>query len=196
MLWMLMVWAMLLAGCTSDVPVAENPAAESMAAEATERAGTTTGAVATTMQLTKTTGTVDVSSSSEKSLPMIDNMRSYSGYQVETMEQSYTWIDLDSVKLAKLDAASESGIRKKEGRLEIFLNAGNIFFNVSEPLKESESLNIRTSTMVVGIRGTCGCPRACAHRKTVDDALHLLPGAEGNRQQSGCTYTEKPCLCR
>ncbi len=31
-----------------------------------------------------------------------------------------------------------------------------LFFNVTEPLAEDETMNIRTSTMFVGIRGTCG----------------------------------------
>ena len=33
---------------------------------------------------------------------------------------------------------------------------GNVFFDVAEPLEDDESMCIRTSTMVVGIRGTSG----------------------------------------
>ena len=31
-----------------------------------------------------------------------------------------------------------------------------MFFNVTVPLEKEESMNIRTSTMVAGVRGTCG----------------------------------------
>lgn len=112
--------------------------------------------VAATMRLTKTEGTVQVSSSSGKSISLIKNMRLYNGYQVETEEKSYAWINLDSTKLVKLDAASEASIRKSGKRLEILLDSGNLYFDVSKPLQDDESLNIRTSTMAVGIRGTSG----------------------------------------
>lgn len=131
----LLVLALLL-GC---VP-------EALAAEAT----------ATTVQLTKTEGTVAVSNSSRRSISLIEKMRLYNGYHVETEEASYAWLNLDSAKLTKLDAVSEMELRKSGKKLELLLNEGNIFFNVTEPLEDDESLNIRTSTIVVGIRGTCG----------------------------------------
>lgn len=112
--------------------------------------------VAATMRLTKTQGTVQVSSSSGKNISLIKNMRLYNGYQLETEEKSYAWINLDSTKLVKLDAVSEASIRKSGKKLEILLDSGNLYFDVSKPLQDDESLNIRTSTMAVGIRGTSG----------------------------------------
>ena len=91
-----------------------------------------------------------------KNISLIKNMRLYNGYQVKTEEKSYAWINLDSTKLVKLDAASEASIRKSGKKLEILLDSGNLCFDVSKPLKDDESLNIRTSTMAVGIRGTSG----------------------------------------
>lgn len=111
---------------------------------------------AATMQMTKTEGTVGVSTDNGKEVSVIKKMRLYSGYQLETAEKSYAWISLDSSKLIKMDAVSKASIRKRGKELEILSNAGNIFFNVEKPLESDESLNIRTSTMVVGIRGTCG----------------------------------------
>ncbi|MDE7321028.1 MAG: FecR family protein, partial [Lachnospiraceae bacterium] len=80
----------------------------------------------------------------------------YNGYLTSTEEASYAWISLDSEKLAKLDAVSETQVRKNGKKLEILLNSGNLYFDISEPLTEEETLNIRTSTMVMGIRGTSG----------------------------------------
>ena len=111
---------------------------------------------AAAMQLAKTEGVVAISNNRGRSVSLIEKMRLYSGYHVEKEEASYAWIDLDSTKLNKLDALSEVEIRKSGKQLELLLNEGNIFFNVTEPLEDGESLNIRTSTIVVGIRGTCG----------------------------------------
>lgn len=109
---------------------------------------------AATMRLSKTEGTVSVSNSSGKNISVIKNMRLYNGYQLESGEESYAWADLDSAKLVKLDAVSQASIRKSGKKLEILLDSGNLFLNVSQPLEDDESLNIRTSTIVVGVRGT------------------------------------------
>lgn len=60
------------------------------------------------------------------------------------------------MKLAKLDQDSEIAITKEGKKLEIEVRSGSLFFNVTEPLADDETMDIRTSTMMVGIRGTCG----------------------------------------
>ncbi|MCI8687435.1 MAG: hypothetical protein HFF57_03845, partial [Lawsonibacter sp.] len=76
--------------------------------------------------------------------------------QVGTQEKSYAWIDLDRVKLTKLDADSQIEINKEGKKLEIDVKTGSLFFNVTEPLDDDETMNIAASTMIIGIRGTCG----------------------------------------
>lgn len=112
--------------------------------------------VSAVMKLMKTEGTVTMENGSGRSLSVRENMNLYHGYCTNTEEESYAWIRLDDEKLAKLDAVSEAEVRKTGEQLEILLDSGNLFFDVSEPLEEAETLNIRTSTMVVGIRGTSG----------------------------------------
>lgn len=114
------------------------------------------GASATSMHLRKTEGTVDVSDGEGKEVAAKDNLGLYSGYQVGTWEKSYAWIDLDKVKLTKLDQDSEIEIAKEGKQLAINVKSGSLFFNVTEPLDDDETMNIATSTMMVGIRGTCG----------------------------------------
>lgn len=113
-------------------------------------------ASATTMRLRKTEGKVRVNDNQDKDVEAREDLGLYSGYTVKTKTESYAWVDLDSVKLAKLD--EDSGIEiEKEGRdLTIRLRDGNLFFNITEPLEDDESLTIRTSTLAIGIRGTCG----------------------------------------
>ena len=114
------------------------------------------GMSATTMHLRKTEGTVGVSDGEGKDVTPKDNLGLYSGYQVETQAESYAWIDLDKVKLAKLDQDSEVEINKEGKKLEIDVKTGSLFFNVTEPLTDDETMNIATSTMLIGVRGTCG----------------------------------------
>ena len=111
---------------------------------------------ATTMNLIKAEGTVDVNDAKGKSLKLIENMGLYNGYGVGTQMESYAWINFDDVKLSKLDQDSSVLIEKDGKRLEIDVQSGSMFFNVTEALGEDESMDIRTSTMLVGIRGTSG----------------------------------------
>ena len=111
---------------------------------------------ATTMYLVKTSGDVSVSDQAGKAVKLIENLGLYSGYRVNTMDESHAWIDLDHAKLVKMDAASEADIHKNGRELELVVNTGNLYFHITEPLEEDETLNIRSSTMVVGIRGTRG----------------------------------------
>ena len=111
---------------------------------------------AATMRIKKTEGAVKVAESTGREVSILKNMKLKNGHEVGTEEESYAWISLDDVKLLKMDALSEAIIRKKGKKLEILLESGNLFFEVSEPLGDEEVLNIRTSTMTVGIRGTSG----------------------------------------
>lgn len=111
---------------------------------------------ATTMNLIKTEGTVGVDDAKGKSLKLMENMGLYSGYGVGTQTKSYAWINFDDVKLSKLDQDSKVLIEKDGGKLKVDVESGSMFFNITEALGEDESMEIRTSTMLVGIRGTSG----------------------------------------
>ncbi len=111
---------------------------------------------AASMWLVKTIGDVRVSDDEGGDVEIIDRLGLYSGYRVKTADQSYGWIDLDDVKLTKLDEDSSVDINKSGKVLEIVLRGGAIFFNVTKPLEEDEELTIRSSTTVTAIRGTCG----------------------------------------
>ncbi|MBP5280874.1 MAG: Ig-like domain-containing protein [Lachnospiraceae bacterium] len=111
---------------------------------------------ATTIRLVRTEGDVTIMSSSKEELTQVADMRLSNGDHEITGEKSYAWMSLDDTKAVKLDENSESELRKSFRKLKIILDAGNIFFNVTVPLEKDESMDIRTSTMVTGVRGTCG----------------------------------------
>ena len=73
-----------------------------------------------------------------------------------TEAESYAWIDLDNVKLAKLNENSAAAITRDGKNLTIDVTSGSLFFNVTQPLADDETMGISTSSMLVGIRGTCG----------------------------------------
>ncbi len=111
---------------------------------------------AATIRLMETEGTVSVSDSVGSRVDLTERMRLYSGNHVQTQARSYAMMSLDDAKAVKLDALSKSEIRKSGKKLQVLLEEGNLFFSVDQPLEEEESYHIRTSTMVMGIRGTCG----------------------------------------
>ena len=113
-------------------------------------------AIGATLRLEKTEGTVAVKNASGKAQSVKASMRLYSGYTTKTEKKSYAYISLDDSKVVKLDALSEVEVQQSGKKLEVMLSKGSLMFDVSEKLKSDESLNIRTSTMLTGVRGTIG----------------------------------------
>ncbi len=111
---------------------------------------------AKTIRLIRTEGTVTVTNSSGENLDIWEDMRLYSGDHVTTAAESYAYLMLDEAKAAKMDASTDVEVRSRGRKLELLLNSGNIYFGVSVPLEEDENLNIRTSSIAMGIRGTAG----------------------------------------
>ncbi len=112
--------------------------------------------LAATIALTRTQGEVEIIDRRGKDVSLKENLRIFDGYIMGTHTSSYAWMDLDQARLVKLDQDSQIGIQKEKKKLEIVVQSGSLFFHVARPLEEDESLDIRTSSMMVGIRGTCG----------------------------------------
>lgn len=111
---------------------------------------------ATTMRLEKTEGTVSVLDAEKTFIHLQENLPLYNGYSIQTDTASYGWIGLDDTKLAKLNEASTAFVQKDGRDLLLTVNTGDLFFEVTKPLEADETMTIRTSTLIVGIRGTCG----------------------------------------
>lgn len=130
---------------------------------------------AAAIRLKRTEGTVDVADDTDTLLEPVHGLGLYDGYAVDTKAQSWAWIELDAVKLTKLDENSGIGIHKEGKVLEVEIKSGSLFFNVTEPLAGDETLNICSSTMLVGIRGTCGWVTLSGDTATL--TVYLLEGA-------------------
>lgn len=115
-----------------------------------------TSATASTLRLESVEGTAKMKDASGREVKTSKGTRMYSGYGLETQQKSYAYVSLDSSKAIKLDASTSTEVSQSGKKLELKVVSGRMFFNVTEPLKADEELNIRTSTMVTGVRGTCG----------------------------------------
>ena len=113
-------------------------------------------AVGSTLRLEETSGTVTVKTSAGQSKSVVKSMRLYNGYTIETGASSSAFISLDDARAVKLDANTKVEIAKSGKKLEVSLTAGNLIFDVRQPLAADESLNVRTTTCITGIRGSFG----------------------------------------
>lgn len=128
---------------------------------------------ATTMKLEKAEGSVTLKTQNGSARKITNGMRLYNGNALSTASSSYAYISLDSTKAVKLDQNSSATLRQNGQQLELLVKSGKLFFNVSKPLTQKENMNVRTSTMVTGIRGTCGVVEYVNVNKS---RLYLLEG--------------------
>ncbi len=113
-------------------------------------------AKAAIMRLLSTEGTVFICDAGGRSVEYQKNMRLYSGYTVSTGSGSSAYILLDDTKAVRLDRNTTVNIKKSGRKLQVKMKCGQLAFNVTAPLESNETLEIRTSSMVVGIRGSSG----------------------------------------
>ena len=116
----------------------------------------TSGYKATTMRLLRMQGTVTLVTSSGSTKEPKGNMRFSSGDSLATGEDGLATIALDDDKIITLQSNSRAEFSKSRKKIEMTLTQGALYFNVTKPLEGDETFDIKTSTMIVGIRGTSG----------------------------------------
>lgn len=109
---------------------------------------------ADTMRLLRYDGNVEILDTTGSPRFVIENVRFASGEVMRTGEASTASVSLDATKIVSLDQNSSVRFEKQDNHIELTLTEGTLFLDVSEKLDENESLDITTSTMTVGIRGT------------------------------------------
>ena len=110
---------------------------------------------ATTMRLLRIVGEVTLEDGKKKKTIM-DNLRLNDGNALSTEAESLASVGLDDTKIISIEENSRAEFFQKGKKLELVLTKGRLFFDVQQPLADNESLDIKSSTMVVGIRGTSG----------------------------------------
>ncbi len=110
---------------------------------------------ATTMRILRMEGVITLEDDG-KEKTATENLRLKSGNALSTATESLVSIGLDESKIVTLDEISRAEFNQAGRKLDLKLTDGSLFFEVQKPLEDDETMDIRTSTMVVGIRGTSG----------------------------------------
>ena len=109
---------------------------------------------ASTMRLLHYEGTVEIEDVGGEPRFVMENVRFSSGEAMRTGEASLASVGLDDSKIVTLDEKSRVVFFQEGNTMRLKLTEGQLLLDVQEKLDENESLDIETSTMVVGIRGT------------------------------------------
>ncbi|MBR2662119.1 MAG: FecR domain-containing protein [Clostridia bacterium] len=107
-----------------------------------------------TMRLLRFQGEVGITDATGSERFVMENARFSSGETMRTGSSSSASVSLDSSKIVSLDEITTVGFTQAGSALTLTLKEGTLFLDVSKKLDENESLDIETSTMTIGIRGT------------------------------------------
>ena len=106
-----------------------------------------------TMRLLHYEGEVEILDASGSSRFVMENVRFSSGESMRTGAGTAS-VSLDATKIVTLDAQSCVKFDQKGSNMVLTLSSGALFLDVQEKMSDNESLDIQTSNMTVGIRGT------------------------------------------
>lgn len=112
---------------------------------------------ANTMRLLQYTGSVELTEDSGESVTLMKSLRIDTSATLKTGDKSSASIGMDSSKVVTLGQNTEVELTKKSSKMKITLTEGNLLLDVKEKLKDDESLDVVTSTVTMGIRGTILC---------------------------------------
>ena len=109
---------------------------------------------ASTMRLLHHEGSVEIFDVSGQPRFLMDNVRFASGEAMQTGADGHASVSLDDTKIVTLDTGSRVAFIQEDSHIRLNLEQGAIFLDVQEKLDENEGLDIQTTNMTVGIRGT------------------------------------------
>ena len=107
-----------------------------------------------TMRLLRYEGSVEILDPEGLSRFVLENVRFASGESLRTGEDGMASVGLDDTKIVTLDSSSQVEFLQEDNHIRMCLTEGALFLDVQESLDENEGLDIQTTTMTVGIRGT------------------------------------------
>ncbi len=135
-------------------------------------------AKASSMKVESFEGKVTLKNSKGKAKSIKINTRLLSGDNISTNTDSSANILLDNTKAALVEESSSVSVKQSGKELDLTVDKGSVFFDVSKKLTSKESFEIKTSNMVCGIRGTVGEVKVETNKKTktIQTQIYLLEG--------------------
>ena len=112
--------------------------------------------MAVSMRILRLEGDVRLQTEDGSSRTVTNNLRLQSGNALITAAESLASIGLDKTKIVTLQENSSAEVLRQGKWLQLHLMEGSLFFQVNKALADDETFDIRTATMIVGIRGTSG----------------------------------------
>ena len=109
---------------------------------------------AQSMRLLHYEGEVEILDANGKPRFVMENARFKSGEAMRTGEASTASVSLDATKIVTMDQQSLLEFIKQGNHMLLTLKEGTLLLDVQKKLDENESLDVETSTLTVGIRGT------------------------------------------
>ena len=107
-----------------------------------------------TIRLLHHEGEVEILDAAGETRFIMDNVRFDNGETLITGEDGLAAISLDTDRIVTLDHNSRVIFEKQSNAMKLTLQEGTLLLDVQNKLDPNETLDIRTSTMTVGIRGT------------------------------------------
>lgn len=135
-------------------------------------------AKASNMKVESYEGKVTLKNSKGKAKSIKTGTRLLNGDNLSTNSESLANILLDSTKAVLVEESSSVSVKQAGKELDLTVDKGSVFFDVSKKLTAKESFEIKTSNMVCGIRGTVGEVKTETNKKkkTVQTQIYLLEG--------------------
>ena len=109
---------------------------------------------AVSMRLQRSVGKVSLSDDKGAQLSLLEQMRLNVGNVLATEKESLAQVSLDDTRLVTMEEKTKASIDSAGKNMTINLKEGSAFFNISEKVKEGDTLKIRVGNIVCGITGT------------------------------------------
>ena len=151
---------------------------------------------ATTVRLLRHEGNIEIKDAKGKKRAVLENVRFNSGETLSTGNKSSASIGLDEEKVLTMDEKSSVEFNKKSKKIELNVKSGQVLLDVKKKLNADEQLEVKTSTMSIGIRGTIVCIQApeLIEQSSPDSNQNPSgsdqPGSSSEQTESASTQTE------
>ena len=144
---------------------------------------------ATTVRLLRHEGNIEIKDAKGKKRAVLENVRFNSGETLSTGNKSSASIGLDEEKVLTMDEKSSVEFNKKSKKIELNVKSGQVLLDVKKKLNADEQLEVKTSTMSIGIRGTIVCIQAPELIEQAPSGSDQ-PGSSSEQTESASTQTE------
>lgn len=116
--------------------------------------GDASGATAVEMRVQRRVGTVSLSNDKGESVTLMEKMRLNAGHNLDTAKESFVMVSFDETKVMTLEENASASVVQKGSALQFDVKKGRALVNLTEPLKDGQSAEVRSGNMVCGMTGT------------------------------------------